>query len=191
MPRSNTIVVISLFIVALTHLSPAQGSCRYTSFGEDTVVKDQGNTIAQKKGGYQVCKKFCSDNYDIVGGCKSFSVCANDGKCYLKDKQLDGSESTKYSGTCKTYRRTCDDCVYTSFGENKRVIDEGNTIAKHRGGADACKRLCSENYENSAGCKSFAVCGNDATCYLKDKQLSGSEGTKSAGTCKTYRRTCD
>ena len=70
------------------------------------------------------------------------------------------------------------------------VKDEGNTIGRKRGGANACKRACSENYENSAGCKSFAVCANDATCYLKDKQLGGSEGTTGRLTCKTYRRTC-
>merc|ERR1712110_68131 len=191
MPQPHTIAVISLLIVALTRLAPAQGSCRYTSYGADTVVNDEGNEIAKKRGGYNVCKKFCSDNFDTFGGCKSFAVCENDGMCYLKDKQLDGSEKTHFSGTCKTYRRTCEDCVYTSYGENMVVKDEGNTIGRKRGGANACKRACSENYENSAGCKSFAVCANDATCYLKDKQLGGSEGTTGRLTCKTYRRTCD
>merc|ERR1712110_929797 len=57
MPQPHTIAVISLLIVALTRLAPAQGSCRYTSYGADTVVNDEGNEIAKKRGGYNVCKK--------------------------------------------------------------------------------------------------------------------------------------
>ena len=64
--------------------------------------------------------------------------------------------------------------------------DEGNTIASKPGDANVCKQFCNEN----SNCKSFAFCGNEGTCYLKDKILDGSEATHTASTCYTYYPNC-
>ena len=64
--------------------------------------------------------------------------------------------------------------------------DEGNTIASKPGDVNVCKQFCNEN----SNCKSFAFCGNEGTCYLKDKILDGSEATHTANTCYTYYPNC-
>ena len=89
--------------LAYFFLANLDGKCGYKHYGADLVVADEGNTIAQKQGNAEDCKLYCNS----VSGCKSFAVCGSDGTCYLKDKLLTGSETTRKVETCNTYYYAC------------------------------------------------------------------------------------
>ena len=83
------------------------GSCSYEHMKTNYVAVDEGNHLAvQYWITLNACKSFC----DETDGCNSFAHCPTDdtGDCWLKDKTLDGSEPTRYHGTCTTYYDECD-----------------------------------------------------------------------------------
>ena len=71
-------------------------------------MDDEGIGVGDKKADNkvvlsEVCKHFC----DETSTCKSFATCEDSLSCYLKDRELDGSETSHYHRTCKTYYRDC------------------------------------------------------------------------------------
>jgi len=83
-----------------------------------------------------------------------------------------------------TTPRTC----YGEFAE--LVVDEGNEIGAqiYTRSAEECKSSCSD----ATQCRSFAICPQWNGCWMKDRNLIGSEPTKTLGDCKTfYKMPCD
>jgi len=77
------------------------------------------------------------------------------------------------------------------YGELSAVVagGEGNGVGEIQTTSETdCKNACN----NNARCKSFALCPNYRGCYMKDRSISGGEGTYINDTCKTYyKKPCD
>ena len=168
------------FLIFITHnylgiaVVPYGGS--YSIFGLNLVVVDEGNKVQDHlNSDLESCKDFCSKNI----ACKSFAYCSGHNNCHLKNKALDGTETTKKIMTCTTYFKP----HYSIFGLNLVVVDEGNKVQDHlNSDLESCKDFCSKNI----ACKSFAYCSGHNNCHLKNKALDGTETTKKIMTCTTY-----
>ena len=80
-------------------------NCVYRNFTTNQVVNDEGRTLLSKNVNLDDCKQLC----DKTSGCRSFAACRVSNGCHLKDKMLNGSETTRISNAnnCTTYYRYC------------------------------------------------------------------------------------
>ena len=75
----------------------------------DSTVKNEGNSLGTVNWSNL---DICIDKCDNKWGCKSFGYCPKEttGTCYLRDKQLSGSEETvKRDDKCYSVFRQCQD----------------------------------------------------------------------------------
>ena len=78
----------------------------YKRLGEDGLIAtDEGNLLKPRVAHKTLaqCEEYCSD----TKGCKSFTHCPLDyDRCSLYDRQLMGTEPTKWNSYCSSYYRT-------------------------------------------------------------------------------------
>merc|ERR1712083_1150440 len=85
----------------ISYLVDTVGSC----FGEfSQVVSEQGGGVGGEivAASDEACKVACLGD----PSCKSFVYCPGWGKCWMKDRQLNGTESTGPQSDCRTYYQT-------------------------------------------------------------------------------------
>merc|ERR1711972_177146 len=210
----------------------------------------------------EACKVACRGDPN----CQSFVYCPGWGKCWMKDRQLNGTESTGPQSDCRTYYETefcsatdapaaesspareavakphsdasatceaqwdnmacsawgecytcgarisylvdtvglsragagqqisdefeeaCGACGGSCFGEFPQVVSEqgggvgGEIVAASD---EACKVAC----RGDPNCKSFVYCPGWGKCWMKDRQLNGTESTGPQSDCRTYYET--
>merc|ERR1712151_924082 len=91
----------------------ACGACGGSCFGEfSQVVSEQGGGVGGEivAASDEACKVACLGDPN----CKSFVYCPGWGKCWMKDRQLNGTESTGPQSDCRTYYET-EFCSYADI----------------------------------------------------------------------------
>jgi len=87
-----------------------------------------------------------------------------------------------------SFEEACGACGGSCFGEFAQVVSEqgggvgGEIIATSD---EACKVAC----RGDPNCKSFVYCPGWGNCWMKDRQLNGSETTGPQSDCRTYYQT--
>jgi len=79
----------------------------------------------------------------------------------------------------------------TCYGELAQLaVTEGGSVGSVVWTNKAAK--CQESCNADPNCKSFSLCPQWYSCYMKDRALTGDEPTRQKGSCKTYyKKPCD
>ena len=78
------------------------GDCGYRSL--NGTVNNGGNSLLNKEEKLEnLTLRQCHKKCDEIKGCKSVRYCPVKGNCFIKDKELDGTEEVKEEGR-KEYR---------------------------------------------------------------------------------------
>merc|ERR1712228_829746 len=98
--RASTTTTTATTTTSTEHLA---ASC----YGElNVLAEDEGDSVGQavSTSSADQCKKSCSQYAE----CQSFSLCPQWNMCWMKTRVVDGGESTKDLGECRTYfKRSC------------------------------------------------------------------------------------
>merc|ERR1719336_966254 len=95
---------------AICECSPEQSSPEGVDcvgqYGQmERVVAEEGNDVGSlvRTSSADDCQRECDAN----AACKSFTICPEWSKCWMKDRSLDGGESMSQQKDCLTYYKTC------------------------------------------------------------------------------------
>lgn len=188
---------------AITGTSDMLCTCQIT--GEDCygslngVASIEGASVGvEYTASLEECRTACSGK----ANCKSFALCPQWNRCFLKDRSLTGNEAVRVNGNCKTYFKTA--CGTTSTTTTTTTTTVATTtmagglcyasldgVASVEGQGlgmvettelEKCEKAC----EQREGCRSFARCPQWGRCFLKDRSFTGGESSRTNGDCKTF-----